>query len=46
MWPLAVLTGDRKEICGRFAGLNKMGVMSRLPYYRGGRKAGSFVLVL
>ena len=36
MWPLAVLTGDRKEMFGRFAGLKKMGVISRLPYYRGG----------
>ena len=32
MWPLAVLTGDRKEMFGRFAGLKKkMGVISRLP---------------
>ena len=23
MWPLAVLTGDRKEMFGRFAGLKK-----------------------
>ena len=30
MWPLAVLTGDRMEMFGRFAGL-KMGVISRLP---------------
>ena len=25
MWPLAVLTGDRKEMFGRFAGLKKNG---------------------
>ena len=39
MWPLAVLTGDCKEMFGRFAGLKKMGVISRLPYYRGGLRA-------
>jgi len=40
MWPLAVLTVDRKKMFGRFAGLKKMGVISRLAYYLGGLKAG------
>ena len=44
---LAILTGDHitvgfsKKMCGRFAeGLKKVAIITRWPYYWGGRKAG------
>ena len=41
MWPLAVLTRVfYKKMYGRFVGQKTVVVITRRPYYQGGRKAG------